>query len=348
MENDYQPSFFDEAEKLDKLTKLGDPLVAIKKYINFEEFGGLLREELRHEVKKTGRPPYDMVFMFKILVLQRLYNLSDARLEFHINDSHSFKRFLGLQMGSKVPDYTSIWRYREELTKTGVARKLFDLYAKKLEEQGVITKSGTIIDASFVEVPRQRNSREENKMLKNGDLPGEWREHPRKLAQKERDARWAKKNEESYFGYKDHDIVDADSKIIRDFEVTSAEVHDSQAMPGLITEKNRGENLFGDSAYKSRECDERLADQGINNYIHEKAARNHPLNEFQKKCNRLKSAIRCRVEHVFGHIENAMGGPGFEYIGIERIKTAVALRNLTYNLVRHVQLIKLGVVAAPV
>jgi IS5 family transposase len=338
----YQPSFFDEAEKLETLKRLGDPLVALTRYIDFEQFRELLVKGLSFEENQVGRPAYDVVFMFKGMILQRLYNISDEQLEYQINDRQSFQRFLGLHLGSKVPDYSSIWRFRERLTKAGLVKKLFDLYEQKMEKQGVITKIGTLVDASFVEVPRQRNSREENEIIKKGGVPEEWKDKPDKLRQKDVDARWTKKNGQSYYGYKDHDVVDADSKLIRDYEVTPAEVHDSQPLEELIDERNKGENLFADSAYKSKECDERLAEQGINNYIHEKGAREHPLNQLQKECNRIKSQVRCRIEHVFGHIENSMGGAGFEYIGIERIKTAIGLRNLTYNFVRTVQLIKLG------
>jgi IS5 family transposase len=115
----------------------------------------------------------------------------------------------------------------------------------------------------------------------------------------------------------------------------------------LINEKNKNENLLADSAYKSEDCDKQLTELEINNYINERAYRNRPLTEFQKQFNKAKSAIRCRIEHVFRHIENSMGGPGFEYIGVKRIQTAIGLRNLTYNFVRYVQLIKLGRTPAP-
>lgn len=140
-------------------------------------------------------------------------------------------------------------------------------------------------------------------------------------------------------------MADAQSKLLRDYKVTPAQEHDSQALGELITERHKGENLFADSAYKSAECDGRLAQLGINNYIHEKGARNRPLDEIQKRKNTIKSRIRCRIEHIFGQIENGMGGPGFEYIGIKRITAAAGLRNLTYNFVRYVQLIRSGQVA---
>ena len=197
-----------------------------------------------------------------------------------------------------------------------------------------------------MEVPRQRNSREENALVKQGVVPSAWQENPHKLSQKDCDARWTKKNDVSFFGYKNHVKADATSVLITDYQVTDASVHDSQPLPDLIGPQNKDENLFADSAYKSAQTDEKLADWQIANWIHEKAARNRPLSEAQKGLNRLKSKIRCCIEHIFGFVENSMNGPELEYIGRARIETGIGLCNLTYNLQRYVQLIRLGRVAA--
>jgi IS5 family transposase len=347
--NQYQPSFFDEADRLAKLTKLKDPLEALKQHIDFEVFRPQLEAVFNKERKSTaGRKAYDVVLMFKILILQRLYNLSDEQAEFQINDRQSFQRFLGLHLGHPVPDFSTVWLFREALTVAEVIKPLFNTYGAILEKQGIVTKAGTIIDASFVEVPRQRNTREENQMIKRGETPPGWEEQPHKLSQKDLDARWTKKNQETFFGYKNHIRADADSAIITDYQVTDAAVHDSQPLPKLIGPQNKEENLFADSAYKSAKTDAQLAELGVNNYIHEKGARNHPLNTLHLELNRLKSQIRCKIEHIFGCVENSMGGPELEYIGLPRIRTGIGLSNLAYNLLRHVQLIRLGRAPAPV
>lgn len=343
----FQPSFFDEAERLALLTKLKDPLLVLNRYIDFELFRPELAEVFTAErTTVVGRKPYDILFMFKILILQRLYNLSDEQVEFQINDRVSFQRFLGLNLGSKVPDFSTVWRFRETLTKADAIKRLFDLFTTKLEKQGIISKTGTIVDASFVEVPRQRNTREENAIVKEGKIPEEWKSQPHKLSQKDVDARWTKKNEETFFGYKNHLRADAESIIITDYTVSDASVHDSQPLPELIGEANRNENLFADSAYKSAAIDRTLDDLGINNFVHEKGVRNRPLSDLRKGLNRLKSKVRCRIEHIFGCIENSMGGPELEYIGLARIKTGIGLGNLAYNLLRYVQLTKLRPVPA--
>ena len=339
----YQPSFFDEADRFEALNRLKDPLVELKRYIDFELFRPQLTMIFaRAKFSAAGRKKYDVVLMFKILILQRLYKLSDEQAEFQINDRRSFMRFLGLHLGSTVPDFSTVWRFREALTEAQAIKPLFERFTLALEQQGVITKVGTIVDASFVEVPRQRNSREENEQVKNREVPGPWQQQAHKLSQKDVDARWTKKNQQSFYGYKNHVRADAESVIITDYAVTDAAVHDSQILGQLIGVDNKSERLFADSAYKSAATDERLDQLGITNYIHEKAVRNKPLNPVQLEFNRLKSTVRCRIEHIFGCVENSMGGPELEYIGLARIRTGIGLSNLAYNLKRYVQLIRLG------
>ena len=343
----YQPSFFDEAERLDALSKLRDPLEQLTRYIDFEQFRARLEATFgREEKSATGRRPYDTVLMFKILILQRLYNLSDEQAEFQITDRLSFTRFLGLKLGSKIPDFSTVWRFREALSQAGVVKDLFDQFTRHLEQKGVIGKNGVIVDASFVEVPRQRNSREENQQIKTGTVPADWKDQPNKLSHKDVDARWTKKNHETFFGYKDHIRTDAATVLITDYVVTDAAVHDSQVLTQLIGKEDHGQTLWADSAYKSEETDRLLAQWKVKNQIHEKAARNRPLTQEQQAHNRQKSKIRCLVEHVFGYIENSMQGPELAYIGMKRISSAVGLANLTYNLCRFTQLIRLGRVAA--
>ena len=116
-------------------------------------------------------------------------------------------------------------------------KSLFDTFGAMLEKQGVITKAGTIVNASFVEVSRQRNTKEQNEMINTGEVPSDWTKAPSKLCQKDPDARWTKKNNETYYGYKNHPRADAESVIITDYAVTDASVHDSQELSALVNEK---------------------------------------------------------------------------------------------------------------
>ena len=203
-----QRSFFDEESRMEKISKIGDPLEMLNKVINWEMFRDILNKAVvrKENTRKGGRPSYDVVMMFKILVLQRLYNLSDDQTEYQINDRRSFMRFLGLELCDSVPDAKTIWKFRNDLAQTNAMEELFCFFDKMLESEGLITHKGTIIDATFVDVPRQRNRRDENDKIKNGEIPEEWEkpENAAKKAQKDTDARWAKKNNETHFGYKDH------------------------------------------------------------------------------------------------------------------------------------------------
>lgn len=337
----YQSNFFDLADRLNVLTRLQDPLVDLKRVVDFELFRPIINAAGAQSGSSTaGRKGFDAVFMFKILIIQRLYNLSDEQAEYQINDRYSFQRFLGMSPSCTVPDFSTVWRFRQKLTDANAIKPLFDTFTKFLEDKGVITKVGTIIDASFVEVPRQRNTREENELIKNGEVPKAWLNHPSKLAQKDTDARWTKKNDETFFGYKNHVLADAESGHITDYAVTDAAVHDSQPFPDLVKNVASGEALFADSAYTSAKTDTQLQEQGVQNFVHAKAARNRPLTKLQIELNRLKSQIRCRIEHIFGCVENSMGGPELEYIGILRNSTGIGLSNLTYNILHYVRSVK--------
>lgn len=341
-----QKGFFDEDNRLSRLSEIGDPLEKVAATVDWDIFRPLLNTVFLKEPKAPGgRPPWDYVLMFKILLLQQWYMIADDNTEYLINDRLSFQRFLGLSLGDKVPDAKTIWLFRENLGKSGADRELFELFTKQLETKGVITRTGSLVDASFVDAPRQRNSREENKMIKAGETPEDWKVSKRR--QKDTDARWTKKNDETHYGYKDHVKVDKDSKLIVDFSVTDAAVHDSREIANLVDEKDK--ELYADSAYVGEELHKEILKRnpGVKLNIHEKGYRNHPLTEEQKKSNREKSRIRVRVEHVFGHMTNSMGGIFIRCIGKRRAACAVALKNLAYNLSRYAYLCRANKSAVP-
>jgi len=331
-----QPGLFDEELRLQKLSAKGDPLEKLNQRINWEEFRPIIEDGIKKEPKAPGgRPPYDAILKFKMLILQRYYNISDEQLEYQVNDRLTFMRFLGLNIASDVPDCNTIWIFRELLQENGIIEKLFDKFTAKLENEGFIAHEGSIIDASFVEVPRQRNKKDDNDKIKNNEIPEGWEkeENKNKLSHKDLDARWTKKNNQTYYGYKDHVKVDKKSKLVTKFDVTSASVHDSQKLDDLLDEKDKGKELYADSAYVGQE--EILLKNEVVNRIHEKGYKNRPLTDEQKSSNKEKSKTRARVEHVFGFIENSMNGSSIKTIGIERAKVNIGLMNLTYNLFRY-------------
>lgn len=330
-----QIGLFDENNCLRKLSKLGDQLEKLDHVIEWRLFEEILNRVFVKEKKGAGgRPPYNYLLLFKTLILQRLFNISDDQAEFQINDRMTFRRFLGLSLGDQVPDAKTIWLFRDRLAKAGVMEELFNSFSFQLEQQGIISHKGTIVDATFVEAPRQRNTRDENRQIKEGKIPEDWEkpENVSKIRQKDTDARWTIKNKERHFGYKDHVKVDAESKLITGYSVTDASVHDSQVFIGLIDENDKV--LYADSAYSGNPIAEQLP-QGIENQIHEKGYRNRPLSEEQKAENKRKSRTRSRIEHVFGYMSGTMRGITVRSIGISRAKFNIGLTNLVYNLCRY-------------
>lgn len=276
---------FDEQETLEKLSQINNPLERISLVVDFELFRELLERNLLNNNKKNnaGAKPYDVVLMFKIMILQRYYGLGDAQVEYQILDRLSFKKFLGLESGDKVPDEKTIWAFRETLTTKGVVEQLFEKFNQYLSSKNLIFNEGKMIDASFTIAPRQRNTREENKSIKEGKGDELWNDKPNKKKHKDTDARWTKKNGETFYGYKNHAKVDSKSKFIDKYKVTDASVHDSQALDELLTEKDKGQNLYADSAYTGEEQEKVIAKHKMNNKVHEKGYRNKPLTEEQKQ-----------------------------------------------------------------
>ena len=241
-----------------------------------------------------------------------------------------------------ILDEKAIWLFREELTKAELIKPLFDQFEQVLSANGFAAQKGQIVDATIVSAPKQRNNREENKQIKEGNVPEDWDSTPSKKRQKDTDARWTKKRNVTYFGYKNHVNVDVEHKFIREFEVTSASVHDSVVTKKIIDHDNSGEDFHADSAYVGQEISDALEAAGLKNCINEKGYRNRPLTEAQKAANRERSKIRSRVEHVFGIQSQRAGGLLLRSIGIVRAKTKIGLRNLSYNLSRYAILTKGG------
>jgi transposase, IS5 family len=319
-------------------------LVALTKLIDWEAFRSCLNVVYDKPRKSNaGAKHIDVVLMFKILVLQQLNNLSDDQIEYQIRDRLSFMRFLGLQIENRVPDAKTIWLFRERLKELNLVEALFAKFHEQLAAKGYVAKAGQMIDATFVEAPRQRNSREDNATIKSGEVPQEWHKTPNKLHQKDTDARWVKKNQEKHYGYKNHINADQTNKLVQSFAVSNAAVHDSQVFEELLDHATDPEGkkrpIYADSAYRSKDQEESLAGNAFESQIHEKGARNHPLTDEQKASNRIKSKIRARVEHVFG-AQHAMGGHIVRTIGVARARVKIGMMNLVYNMRRLVQLVK--------
>lgn len=326
---------FDVEFRLQELDKGGDPLLKLNRTIDWEIFRPAL-ETLRDKERKSnaGRPPFDAVMMFKILVLQSLYNLGDDATEYQIRDRLSFTRFLGLSLGDRVPDAKTIWLFREQLTEAQLIGTLFARFDEHLNANGFAARKGQIIDASIVAAPRQRNTREENATIKQGQTPAAWDENPNKQRQKDVDARWVKKNGVNHYGYKNHLCVDAKHKLIRQWAVTDAAIHDSQIFEELLDEDNTCRAVWADSAYRNPRILKTLEEWGLRERVQRKGVRGRPLGERERRGNRTRSKVRSRVEHVFGVQAMRAGSLLLRSIGIWRARCKIGLRNLAFNLDR--------------
>lgn len=331
-----QAGFWDWEERQAKLTQKKDLLVRLNQIVPWESFRPTL-EKIHHKPRKSnaGRKPIDVVVMFKLLVLQQLYNISDEELEYQVSDRFSFMQFMGFSLADEVPDATTVWLFRKQLSERGLIEQLFEQFDGYLTQQGYAAKGGQIIDATLIPVPQQHNSDKENEQIKRGETPQDWQDKPHRLAQKDTDARWTKKGNKSHFGYKNHINVDAEHGLIRCYHVTDASVHDSQVLGNVLDDDNEADKLWADSAYRSEAIETVLELMGFDSQIHERPYRNRPLSDEQKQSNRTKSKTRAKVEHVFGAWTMQMGGKGVRVIGIVRVKAQLGLKNLTYNLMRY-------------
>ena len=354
-----QLDFFRDEKLMRRLDKMGDPLARLDAIMDWKPFVAIIDEIRpdRTQDGKGGRPPIKSLILLKGLLIGEIYNLSDAQIEFQITDRATFARFCGLQLGDASPDANSFWLLREKLKETGKYEDLFQALLDALAGVGLEYSKCAIVDATFVDAPRRRNLRkEQSEALKAGELPFELdleqiseleshlpereRTKTHRLRQTDVDARWAKKGQETHYGYKDHVAVDARTKLIVAHVVTAASVHDSQEFVEVVPKGT--ESSY--AAYVGEEIEAELRKKcpGIEVFVCAKGKKNKPLTKEQKEYNReLVARVRARVEHVFGRMTYCMGGLTIRLIGVARAKCQIALRDFAYNLMRYMTLVKL-------
>ncbi len=351
-----QLGFWDLEEHYARLSASGDPLETLSRTVDFEPFRYRLEKALkRSDGRQGGRPPYDPVLMFKILILQALYGLSDDQAEFQIRDRLSFMRFLGLAPTDRTPDAKTIWLFRELLTRAKAVDKLFALFDRRLREGGYLAKFGQILDASLIPAPRQHFDDGEKAAIKDGQTAEEiWPDEPAKAAQKDISARWTLKTSKAkaplpgqpvkpslaipVFGYKSHIGIDRAHGFIRTWLVTDAAAHDGARLrEGLIDRDNTASAVWADSAYRSAQNEKYLAELGKVSQIHRRKPKGKPLPRHIARANHKRSKVRSVVEHVFAAQKNAMG-LFIRTIGMARAKTKIGIANLAYNMRRLTQI----------
>lgn len=306
----FAPANFGRNERLDRMDE-------VAKWYRFEK----LLKKLTPE--GPGRPPYEPLVMFKALLLANLYDLSDAELEQQLNDRISFRRFVGLPLDAVMPDHTTLCRFRNRLRQSGLLEKLFAEFNRQLENNGLILKRGTLIDATLIEAasarPRHDDSDDDDEEGRGGDP----------------DARFVKRAGKpgSVYGYKAHIATDQDSQLIRKAEMTAANVNDTVVADRLICFDEKA--VYADKAYSSRARRALLRAAGIRDRIMHKSWGGGPkLTRWQLLRNKLISPIRSRVETTFAIFKRHMGFRRGRYIGLAKNQAHLLFVALAYNLRR--------------
>ena len=268
-------NLFEEEFTIEALSHMVNSLEQLAALVDFEMFRPALEDVLVKKDCKTraGRPQIDVVLMFKVIFLQRYYGLGTYQIQYQIIDRTSFRQFLGIHTVAEVPDEKTVWACEDRLAEGGTFDRLFDEFRTFLDDKGLSFNEGKIIDAAFVEVPKQRNTREENRRIKagygkglwnpeEGDSEAEKRRKRHKKPHKDIDARWTKKRGENHYGYKNHVKADKKTKLIEKYHTTDASVHDSNVIETLIEGKDKGQDLFLDAGYESK--DDIVSKKGMN------------------------------------------------------------------------------------
>ena len=294
-----------------KISKGNDFLETIEKEVGF----GKIRRELDKMYSSTmGRPSHPPMVMFRMMLLQFFYNLSDPQIEEQVNDRLSFRKFAGLGLEDKVPDETSMVRFRQRLLEHGLEKKLLEIVNGQLASKGLLLKKATIVDASLIQAATK------NPSSGSEDEP------------QDKDADYTSRKGKAFYGYKAHVSSDADNGFVRKAGLTSASVHDSQMFEHVLPSEQ--DYVFADKAYASEEREQNLALSNIASGIAYKGYRNRPLSEQKKHANRCFASIRCRIEKIFGHWKRNVGYRRVRYIGLLKNELELQFRCIAYNLRR--------------
>lgn len=275
--------------------------------------------------KRHGEKAWPPLMMFKALLLQSWYNLSDPGLERQLARDLLFRRFVDLSLSESVPDHSTFWRFRNLLEKADLLGTLLDEINAQLAGQGLLIRSGevSIIDASVIKAKQNRPKKGKN---------GKNTQDPEAAYNVKQGSDGKVK---TTYGFKTHANVDEDG-YIKTYDYTAGNVHDSNIFESLLTGKEK--EVYADSAYKSKHHDALLKKKGVRNRVLERAYRNKPLTGSQKQTNRINSGVRSIVERVFGVLKLHYGMSKARYSGLSRNKARFGLMSLAYNIKRGVSI----------
>jgi len=310
--------------------------VKLNKLVDFENFRKSLKGIYSQDMTRQGRPAYDCIMMFKLLLLGQWYSLSDRELASSLRLRIDFMYFTGLTPTSKLPDYSTINKYRNLLIEKKRLKKLFKELNSQLESLGlsINTTKGAIIDATLVESAGRPN--------KYVDSPVKDRCEDKSLTPdisygKDTSARWIKKGNKSHYGYKIFTSVDGEHGFIQTVHVESAEVYEAHRLEVLL-EDVECKHVLADKAYDTAANTELLKQRKINNRILKKALRNKPLTKRQKKRNILISKVRYKVEQCYGTLKRRFNFARASYFSTVKVNAQALLKAMCFNSLKAVNL----------
>jgi IS5 family transposase len=296
-----------------------DDLSTLSAVIDWQAFARLLAGV---NSAAKGEASYPPLMMFKVLLLQRWYTLSDPEMEAALWDRVSFMRFVGLSLSDETPDHSTIWRFRQKLEQGGLAERLFAELLDQLDARGLVVKQGTLIDASIISSAARRPKMAEGK-----------------ISPVDPDARFGATNERRrfVFGYKLHVAVDQGSSLVRSLMLTSANVQDVSVASALLP--TQAGTVYGDRAYDSTALRAELVAQGLGDGLMRRARKGQPLSAVEVEHNHALSLVRRTVEKVFGTVKRSYGFARMCYFNAARNRVAAVLACFAFNLRRSRRLL---------
>lgn len=295
--------------------KLNQRLDKINRLVDWEPFEQKLN---RIYSSPHGRPSHPVLLLFKSLLLQAWYNLSDYALEEVLDDRLSFRRFVGLSVSEKAPDHSVFSRFRDQLIKRRIHEMLFHELERQLENRGLIVKKGTLVDATVIEAAPKKPNQNTDGTAGKSRIDSE--------------ADWTKKGGKYLFGYKAHMGVDQDSELIRRIAMTPAHVHDGEMLEQVVSGDE--DWVFADKAYDSAKNHQILGKADIKNGILMKGTRKRKLSRVKNMCNRILSKLRRPIEHIFGTLKRSYHYTRGRYLGLKKNTLQLTVMSMSYNLRR--------------
>lgn len=326
-----------------------DFLTKVDELINWKPIAGRLHQVYRTGFRVDGRPAWDALVMFKVILIQKWYNLSDPSMEESLLYDIRFIRFAGLSIDSGVPDHSTIWRFRQRLREKGLDEVLLDKINRQLERKEVLVKSGAVTDATLIESSRrprkqciieteQAEGGSDVDSVEDDGVANYMPTESKVIYSDDPDADWKVRGKSYTYGYAGHITTDADSGIVLAAEMTPASFSESKMFEGLIDKADlpEGSRVFADKGYSGEPNQKVIRRRRLKNGIMYKAARGRPLKRREREFNRRVAKIRYVVERTFGNLKLHHGQRRARYVGLGRAEFDLRMACIAYNLKRAV------------